>query len=179
MSKRNYLITVTSLFLFSSLCTGCGKSTDSVASGSHVASSVSSSFASSGKSTGSSSASSSPSISASSEVVDSPSPAAPTDTVENMHASGYVFSADDNIMYLDTENPGPRNYPHEGEDRQIAFDIRSAVIDITYDPILNSDRLRTSLSVEVDYYIKDGKNIATYVSGDGAEVNPIASEAER
>lgn len=92
---------------------------------------------------------------------------------ENKHISGYVFSADENIMYLDTENPGPRKYPHEGEDRQVAFDISNAVIDIENDPVINIPTLRTSLSVDVDYFEKDGKNIATYVSGYGAEVAPL------
>ncbi|WP_334196569.1 hypothetical protein [Muricomes intestini] len=76
---------------------------------------------------------------------------------ENKHISGYVFSADENIMYLDTENPGPRKYPHEGEDRQVAFDISNAVIDIENDPVINIPTLRTSLSVDVDYFEKDGK----------------------
>ena len=38
--------------------------------------------------------------------------------VEEHTAEAYVFSVEGDTMYVDLENPGPRNYPGEGEDRK-------------------------------------------------------------
>ncbi len=59
-----------------------------------------------------------------------------------------------------------------------AFDLADAEIDIKKGDQDDNPTLRTSLVVEVYYYVKDGKYIATYVTGYGSEVGPIDVEDE-
>ena len=91
---------------------------------------------------------------------------------EKYTADGYVLEVDNDIMYVDLENPGPRNYPGEGEDRKVAFDISNAQQIQTQSSSVNPARshpVRTSVIVSIEYYIENGQNIATKVSTDGEE----------
>ena len=91
---------------------------------------------------------------------------------EKYTADGYVLEVDNDIMYVDLENPGPRNYPGEGEDRKVAFDISNAQQIQTQSSSVNpasSHPVRTSVIVSIEYYIENGQNIATKVSTDGEE----------
>lgn len=84
--------------------------------------------------------------------------------------SGYVLTSDDNNLYLDTQNPGGRTYPEEGKDRAIHFDISDAQREITDNPDAEArPYLRSALTVQVTYYVENGKNIATHISSDGVE----------
>lgn len=87
-------------------------------------------------------------------------------------AEGYVLSIDDTTMYADLENPGARNYPGEGEDRRVAFDISSArQIQTESDPA-NPQRehpVRAGVTVSIVYYTENGRNIALELSTNGQE----------
>ena len=100
------------------------------------------------------------------------SPAEADPASEKYTADGYVLEVDNDIMYVDLENPGPRNYPGEGEDRKVAFDISNAQQIQTQSSSVNpasSHPVRTSVIVSIEYYIENGQNIATKVSTDGEE----------
>lgn len=189
MRKKVLILSVTSL-LFFGLLNGCGQADKSVSTDSRSVSSESSSSesldsSSESRSTSEDTVSSSEdknmenSSSAlendnametpdSSDKVDS-STQTPTDTPEEKNITGYVLSVDGNKMYLDTDNTGARTYIGEGEDRAVLFDVSDATLDI---PDFVSGHLRTAISVDVTYYVKDGKNIATKISSDGIEIEP-------
>lgn len=93
-------------------------------------------------------------------------------------AEGFVLSVDNNIMYVDLENPGSRTYPGEGEDRKVAFDISGAEQVQTDVSDFNSERkniIRSGINVSIEYYTENGKNIATKVSTNGDELEPAPS----
>ena len=73
---------------------------------------------------------------------------------EKYTADGYVLEVDNDIMYVDLENPGPR--------QQIQTQSSSV------NPA-SSHPVRTSVIVSIEYYIENGQNIATKVSTDGEE----------
>ena len=85
---------------------------------------------------------------------------------------GYVLNTEGNIITVDLENSGGRNYPQEGLDRGIEFDITNAEKEVI--PTLgyseNMDcRIRTGLTVSITYYEENGKNIVTKISTDNDE----------
>lgn len=171
MRKKVLILSVTSL-LFFNLLNGCGQADKSVSTDSRSVSSESSSSESLDSSTESSSSAlendNTMETPDSSDKVDS-STQTPTDTPEEKNIAGYVLSVDGNKMYLDIDNPGARTYIGEGEDRAVLFDVSDATLDI---PDFVSDHLRTAIIVDVTYYVKDGKNIATKISSDGIEIEP-------
>ncbi len=92
--------------------------------------------------------------------------------VEEHTAEAYVFSVEGDTMYVDLENPGPRNYPGEGEDRKVAFDISGAeVIQMDISDV-NPERdnpVRTAVIVTIDYHTVNGEYIADKITTDGQE----------
>ena len=97
---------------------------------------------------------------------------------EKYTADGYVLEVDNDIMYVDLENPGSRTYPGEGEDRKVAFDISGAEQIQTNVSEFNPERkniIRSGINVSIEYYTENGKNIATKVSTNGDELEPAPS----
>ena len=93
-------------------------------------------------------------------------------------AEGFVLSVENDIMYVDLENPGSRTYPGEGEDRKVAFDISGAEQVQTDVSDFNPERkniIRSGINVSIEYYTENGKNIATKVSTNGDELEPAPS----
>ncbi len=89
-----------------------------------------------------------------------------------LKASGYVTAVDGNIVYVDLENPGERNYPDEGNDRAVAFDMSNAKIEQTPaypGDALRADPVRRSVTVDITYYVENGKNIVTVIHSDNIE----------
>lgn len=80
---------------------------------------------------------------------------------EMKSVSGNVRYNDDSAMTIETGS--------DGDFYEMTFDISSAELDIQVDEVIGVSGLRTSLNVDVDYYVKDGVNIATYVYSDGTE----------
>lgn len=92
--------------------------------------------------------------------------------VEEHTAEAYVFSVEGDTMYVDLENPGPRNYPGEGEDRKVAFDISGAEVIQTDISEVNPERgnpVRTAVIVSIDYHTVNGEYIADKITTDGQE----------
>lgn len=92
---------------------------------------------------------------------------------EEYTVQGYVLSVNDDIMYVDLENPGARNYPGEGEDRKVAFDISAAEQIQTASSDMNPLRehpVRGGVSVSIVYYIENNQNIAVSLSTNGEEL---------
>lgn len=92
--------------------------------------------------------------------------------VEEYTAEAYVFSVEGDTMYVDLENPGSRNYPGEGEDRKVAFDISGAEVIQTDISDVNPERahpVRTAVIVTIDYHIVNGEYIADKITTDGQE----------
>lgn len=92
--------------------------------------------------------------------------------VEEHTAEAYVFYVEGNTMYVDLENPGPRNYPGEGEDRKVAFDISGAEVVQTGISDVNPERdnpVRTAVIVSIDYHMVNGEYIADKITTDGQE----------
>lgn len=91
---------------------------------------------------------------------------------------GFVLSVENDIIYVDLENPGSRTYPGEGEDRKVAFDISGAEQIQTNVSEFNPERkniIRSGINVSIEYYTENGKNIATKVSTNGDELEPAPS----
>lgn len=80
---------------------------------------------------------------------------------EMKSVSGNVRYNDDSTMTIETGS--------DGDFYEMTFDISSAELDIQVDEVIGVSGLRTSLNVDVNYYVKDGVNIATYVYSDGTE----------
>ena len=94
-------------------------------------------------------------------------------------AEGYVLYSDGYTMYVDLENTGSRRYPGEGEDRKVAFDISDAEQIQTNVSEFNPARanlIRSGIQVTIEYYVKDGVNIATKLTSDGDEKEPYGNE---
>ena len=92
--------------------------------------------------------------------------------MEEHTAEAYVFNVEGNTMYVDLENPGPRNYPGEGEDRKVAFDISGAEVVQTGISDVNPERdnpVRTAVIVSIDYHMVNGEYIADKITTDGQE----------
>ena len=91
---------------------------------------------------------------------------------------GFVLSVENDIMYVDLENPGSRTYSGEGEDRKVAFDISGAEQVQTNVSEFNPERkniIRSGINVSIEYYTENGVNIATKVSTNGDELEPAPS----
>lgn len=80
---------------------------------------------------------------------------------ETLYISGNVTSNDGSTMSIETGS--------DGSYYEITFDISGADLDIQSDEITGGSGLRSSLNVDVEYYVEDGVNIATYVYSDGVE----------
>ena len=92
--------------------------------------------------------------------------------MEEHTAEAYVFNVEGNTMYVDLENPGPRNYPGEGEDRKVAFDISGAEVVQTGISDVNPERdnpVRTAVIVSIDYHMVNSEYIADKITTDGQE----------
>ncbi|WP_394917547.1 M56 family metallopeptidase [uncultured Robinsoniella sp.] len=76
---------------------------------------------------------------------------------ETSTSSGFVTKIEGSTMYLQEEGHG---------DSKVAYELINAVINIP-------DGVRMNQTVEVHYYTKDGKNVATEVNGDGTGTKPI------
>lgn len=68
---------------------------------------------------------------------------------------------DDTSMTIETGS--------DGNFYEMTFDISDAEVNIEENEVVGASSLRTSLNVDVDYYVKDGMNIATYIHSDGIE----------
>lgn len=80
---------------------------------------------------------------------------------ETQYVSGNVMTNDDTSMTIETGA--------DGNFYEMTFDISNAEVDIEANEVVGVSSLRTSLNVDVDYYVKDGMNIATYIHSDGIE----------
>ena len=80
---------------------------------------------------------------------------------ETQYVSGNVMTNDDTSMTIETGA--------DGNFYEMTFDISNAEVDIEANEVVGVSSLRTSLNVDVDYYVKDGVNIATYIHSDGIE----------
>lgn len=81
-----------------------------------------------------------------------------------------------NIITVDLENSGGRNYPEEGLDREIEFDITNVEKEVISTSEYMEDRecrIRTGLTVFITYYEQNGKNIVTKISTDNDEKERI------
>lgn len=99
------------------------------------------------------------------------------DSLDMQTAEGYVLSSDGYTMYVDLENTSSRLYSGEGEDRKVAFDISDAEQIQTNVSEFNPARanlIRSGIQVTIEYYVKDGVNIATKLTSDGDEKEPYA-----
>lgn len=106
-----------------------------------------------------------------------------TEDEEILTVNGYVIKIDMDTdgtvtdMYLDTENPGGRVFPDEGKDRMVAFDITESELEILKPSNMSEedalsmqgDTIKAGLSVYVEYFEEDGRNIATYIETTGIE----------
>lgn len=68
---------------------------------------------------------------------------------------------DDTSMTIETGS--------DGNFYEMTFDISDAEVNIEENEVVGASSLRTSLNVDVDYYVKDGVNIATCIHSDGIE----------
>ncbi len=89
--------------------------------------------------------------------------------LETVHdANGNVI-----MIYVDTENPGERTYPQEGEDRKVPFNIEQAEIEIDRNEaeweVGLPTTIRRSIAVYMEYYVENGENIVTYLRTDAIE----------
>lgn len=77
------------------------------------------------------------------------------------------------MIYVDTENPGERTYPQEGEDRKVPFNIEQAEIEIDRNEaeweVGLPTTIRRSIAVYMEYYVENGENIVTYLRTDAIE----------
>ena len=80
---------------------------------------------------------------------------------EIQYISGNVMTNDDTSMTIETGS--------DGNFYEMTFDISDAEVNIEENEVVGASSLRTSLNVDVDYYVKDGVNIATYIHSDGIE----------
>lgn len=89
---------------------------------------------------------------------------------------GYVLETEGNIIVVDLENSGGRNYPEEGLDRGVEFDITNAEKEVIPTSGYQEDRecrIRTGLTVSITYYEEKGRNIVTKISTDNDEKEMI------
>lgn len=77
--------------------------------------------------------------------------------ISSYTSSGFVTKIEGSTMYLQEEGHG---------DSKVAYELINAVINIP-------NGVRMNQTVEVHYYTKDGKNVATEVNGDGTGTKPI------
>lgn len=95
-------------------------------------------------------------------------------------AVGYVLSRDEHTIYVDLQNTDGRLYPGEGEDRKVAFDISDARQVLTGQAESNfagSDFVRSGIQATIEYYVDNGKKIATTITSDGDEREPYSPVA--
>lgn len=95
---------------------------------------------------------------------------------EETTVEGYVLNREGNVITVDLENSGGRNYPQEGLDRGVEFDITNAEKEVisTSDYLEDREcRIRTGLTVSITYYKENGKNIVTKISTDNDEKEMI------
>lgn len=100
------------------------------------------------------------------------------ETPEIQKTEGYILGYDETTIYVDLENTGSRTYPGEGEDRKVAFDISDAEQIQTEVSEFNPARetlICSGIHVEIEYYVENGVNIATKISSNGDELEPIES----
>lgn len=85
---------------------------------------------------------------------------------------GYVLGTEGNIITVDLENSEGRNYPEEGLDRGVEFDITNAEKEVIPTSGYSEDRecrIRTGITVSITYYEENGTNIVTKISTDNDE----------
>ena len=85
---------------------------------------------------------------------------------------GYVLDVEGNTITVDLENPEGRNYPEEGLDRGVEFDITNAEKEVIPTSGYSEDRecrIKTGITVLITYYEENGKNIVTKISTDNDE----------
>ncbi len=70
---------------------------------------------------------------------------------------GYVLETEGNIITVDLENSGERNYPGEGLERGVEFDITNAEKEV----------------IQAPDYLENGKNIVTKITTDNEEKGVI------
>ena len=85
---------------------------------------------------------------------------------------GYVLEAEGNTITVDLENPEGRNYPEEGLDCGVEFDIANAEKEVIPTSGYSENReckIKTGVTVSITYYEENGKNIVTKISTDNDE----------
>ncbi len=89
---------------------------------------------------------------------------------------GYVLEAEGNTITVDLENPEGRNYPEEGLDCGVEFDIANAEKEVIPTSGYSENReckIKTGVTVSITYYEENGKNIVTKISTDNDEKEMI------
>ena len=85
---------------------------------------------------------------------------------------GYVLDVEGNTITVDLENPEGRNYSEEGLDHGVKFDITNAEKEVIPTSGYSEDRecrIKTGITVLINYYEENGKNIVTKISTDNDE----------
>lgn len=94
------------------------------------------------------------------------------DAKQEKTVEGYVLGIEGNIITVDLENSEGRNYPEEGLDRGVEFDITNAEKEVIPTSGYSENRecrIKTGVTVSITYYEENGKNIVTKISTDNDE----------
>ena len=102
---------------------------------------------------------------------DSQEKAAETSQDQSYTVQGYVLEREGDVLSVDLENPGARNYPGEGLDRSVNFSIADAEILQEENPVESAgeDPIRPGITVEITYHVEGTENRADKITTDNDE----------
>ena len=103
---------------------------------------------------------------------DSQEKAAETSQDQSYTVQGYVLEREGDVISVDLENPGARNYPGEGFDRSVNFSIADAEILQEENPVESAgeeDPIRPGITVEITYHVEGTENRADKITTDNDE----------
>ena len=102
---------------------------------------------------------------------DSQEKAAETSQDQSYTVQGYVLEREGDVISVDLENPGARNYPGEGLDRSVNFSIADAEILQEENPVESAgeDPIRPGITVEITYHVEGTENRADKITTDNDE----------
>lgn len=97
-------------------------------------------------------------------------------SVQEYTAEGYVLSSEEDSITVDLEKSGARNYPEEGKDRGVKFDISNAEVLLLPSSTENLGEepvIRAGLTVSLTYRVENGNYVASRISTDNDEKEMI------
>ena len=102
---------------------------------------------------------------------DSQEKAAETSQDQSYTVQGYVLEREGDVISVDLENPGARNYPGEGLDRSVNFSVADAEILQEENPVESAgeDPIRPGITVEITYHVEGTENRADKITTDNDE----------